>query len=103
MRTSYVQIDGVLVDKATLAERPIAADSGALWGDRGYDGQRAPDGTDISTRTKHREYMRSRGITTIDDYTNEFKQAEKKRASAMAGVDPTRKADIARALERHRG
>ena len=38
----------------------VRADSGALWGDRSYDGMRAPDGTDISSRTKHREYMKAK-------------------------------------------
>lgn len=52
----------------------------ALAGDRHYEGMRAPDGTDISSRTKHREYMRSRGLTTADDFASTWKRAENERA-----------------------
>ena len=57
----------------------------ALAGDRHYDGLRAPDGTDISSRTKHREYMKSRGLTTTDDFTNTWSAAEKERAAMRSG------------------
>jgi putative FmdB family regulatory protein len=51
----------------------------ALAGDRHYDGLRAPDGTDISSRTKHREYMARTGLTTVDDFQSTFAKAEKAR------------------------
>lgn len=51
----------------------------ALAGDRHYDGLRAPDGTDISSRTKHREYMKRTGMTTADDFKGEWARAEKER------------------------
>ena len=31
-----------------------------------YDGLRATDGTDISSRTKHRDYCRARGLVVAD-------------------------------------
>ena len=51
----------------------------ALAGDRHYDGLVAPDGTDISSRTKHREYMKSRGLATADDFAETWRRAEKER------------------------
>lgn len=58
----------------------------ALAGDRHYEGMRATDGTDISSRTKHREYMRQRGLTTADDFKGEWKQASKERAEYFQGT-----------------
>lgn len=57
----------------------------ALAGDRHYDGLRASDGTDISTRSKHRAYMKQHNLTTIDDFKQEFSKAEKWRKSFAAG------------------
>jgi putative FmdB family regulatory protein len=71
-----------------------------LAGDRGYEGMRAPDGTDLSTRTKHRAYMKERGITTADDFKGEWQRAAVRRAEDMAGVDPGRREDIARAIDK---
>ncbi len=51
----------------------------ALAGDRHYDGLRAHDGSDISSRTKHREYMRRNGLTMTSDFTNTWKETEKQR------------------------
>lgn len=58
----------------------------ALAGDRHYDGLRASDGTDISSRSKHREYMRAKGLTTIDDFTETFKRKEEERAALRSGT-----------------
>lgn len=76
---------------------PALAIHNPLAGDRGYDGMRTSDGVDISTRTKHRAYMKERGITTADDYRNEWKTAAQQRAADLAGDDPSRREDIARA------
>lgn len=51
----------------------------ALAGDRHYDGMRAQDGTDISSRTKHREYMKRHGLTTYDDFKQTFAKEQEKR------------------------
>lgn len=51
----------------------------ALAGDRHYDGLRAQDGTDISSRSKHREYMKKHGLTTVDDFKGTWAAAERKR------------------------
>ena len=69
-----------------------------LAGDRLYDGMRATDGTDISTRSKHRAYMKERNLTTVDDYRETWKRDAEKRADRAAGNDPTRRDDLARAV-----
>jgi hypothetical protein len=56
-----------------------------LTSDAIYDGLRATDGSDISTRTKHREYMRRNGLTTADDFTGEWAKAAQKRAEFFQG------------------
>jgi hypothetical protein len=94
-------------DRVTLEFHEVTADyepdaarcDSALWGDRHYDGMRSTDGADISTRSKHREYMRRHGLTTIDDFGSSYWRAHAaKREAIAAGVDPNRKHDIARAL-----
>lgn len=64
-----------------------------LAGDRHYDGLRATDGTDISTRTKHRQYMKANGLSMVDDYKETWKQAQKERDAIRSGDvrDPTRR------------
>lgn len=68
----------------------------ALAGDRHYDGLRAPDGTDISSRTKHREYMARTGLTTADDYTQSWKRAEDERTALRTATfqDKELRADL---------
>lgn len=57
----------------------------ALAGDRHYEGLRAPDGTDISSRTKHREYMKRTGLTTVDDFKGVWQKAAKEREEFFSG------------------
>ena len=73
----------------------------ALAGDRHYDGLRAPDGTDISSRDKHRAYMKRTGLTTVDDYKDTWARAAKDRADYYTGRKGTiTKADIRETIER---
>jgi len=76
----------------------VRADSGALWGDRSYDGMRAPDGTDISTRTKHREYMKAAGVTTMDDFKDTWARAKVERENYYQNGGSFKRADIERAI-----
>jgi hypothetical protein len=71
-----------------------------LTSDAIYDGLKAPDGTDISTRAKHREYMRRNNLTTMDDFTETWKQAARERERSMAGEDPSRVHDVVRAIHK---
>lgn len=60
--------------------------SNALAGDRHYDGLIATDGTDISTRTKHRAYMKAHGLTMADDFKGTWAQAQKEREALRSGT-----------------
>ena len=40
---------------------------------------------DIGSRMKHREFMRQRGLTTADDYKEEWKKAAKEREKIRTG------------------
>ena len=76
----------------------MRTDSGALWGDSSYDGMRAPDGTDISSRTKHREYMRATGLTTTDDFSQTWAKAKQERERLYTQGGTFRRQDIERAI-----
>lgn len=98
-RRRYIQINGELVE-ITDDMKPQSQynDSGALWGDRHYDGLRAPDGTDISTRAKHQAYMRATGLTTTDDFKSQWaKQTEARERYVQSGGSISRN-DIQRAI-----
>jgi len=79
---------------------PGLAVHNALASERHYDGLRATDGTDISTRAKHRAYMREHNLTTVDDFAQTWKRDAEKRAAALAGEDTTRGRDVAQAMEK---
>lgn len=68
----------------------------ALAGDRHYDGMRAPDGSDISSRTKHREYMKRHGLTTADDFGSTWNSAAKEREALRTATfsDKELRADL---------
>jgi hypothetical protein len=67
----------------------VALDN-ALAGDRHYDGMQAPDGSDISTRSKHREFMKRTGLTTTDDFKGEWATAQKQREERRQGIHEDR-------------
>jgi len=107
-RTVYVYTkapDGTVERHEKLEPQRLNADAGALWGDRSYDGLKATDGSDIGTRTKHREYMRRHGLTTADDFKDVWAKAQKDRdlyRQGLAGGAVTRN-DIAEAMARLQG
>jgi len=70
-----------------------------LWNDRSYDGLQATDGVSISSRTKHREYMKARGLTTADDFKDTWAKAAQDRADYYQGRKGTvTKEDIRRTI-----
>ena len=87
---------------ADYAPLPRQRADGTLWNDRSYEGLRASDGTDISSRTKHREYMKRHGLTTADDFKGQWAKAEQARneyrTSGKGGAITRR--DIAAVVER---
>lgn len=62
-----------------------AAVNNVLAGDRHYDGLRATDGADISSRSKHREYMKRHGLAMASDYTESWAKAQAKRDAYRRG------------------
>ena len=69
-----------------------------------YGGLQASDGTDISTRRRHREYMKANGLSMVSDFTEHWKAAEKRRAAIQSGEADTkeRREIIGRALHEAR-
>jgi hypothetical protein len=91
---------GELIEVTADYQPEMRTDSGALWGDRSYEGMKAPDGTDISTRTKHREYMKANGVTTMDDFKDTWAQAKVSRERYMTEGGSFKRADIERAIHK---
>ena len=99
-RRRYIQDKNTLelIEIADGYQPEMRTDSGALWGDRSYDGMKAPDGTDISSRTKHREYMKATGLTTADDFKQTWATAKQERESAYTQGGSFSKRDVERAI-----
>lgn len=64
---------------------PSIRGDAALWGDRGYDGMSTTDGRDISSRTKHRQYLKETGMVTFDDYQETFAKRQAERDAYHSG------------------
>jgi hypothetical protein len=69
---------------------------GADWEERGretghkseeeiYGSLTATDGSDISTRRRHREYMKANGLSLADDFKGHWEDAAKKREAVLSG------------------
>ena len=102
MRTTYVQDPDTLelVPKDEYIPRRHLTPHHLVMGDRHYDGMRATDGTDISTRAKHKAYMKANNLTTTDDFASTWKKEAQKRAEYFkdAKHGATRREDVARAI-----
>ncbi|CAB4166615.1 hypothetical protein UFOVP840_42 [uncultured Caudovirales phage] len=101
-RYVYDEKLGRLVElTAEPPERANAQDHlGSLWGDRHYDGMRASDGADISSRKKHREYMKRHGVTTADDFKDTWARARQQRDEYYTRGGTVRRQDIVATIER---
>ena len=105
MKRRYIQ------DPQTLELIEITQDSepnrlrgdASLWGDRSYDGLRAPDGTDISSRSKHKAYMKATGLTTSDDFKGEWARAKEARENYYQRGGSVSRSDVERAIARLKG
>ena len=64
-----------------------------------YDNLRATDGTDISSRTKHREYMKHNGLALADDFKQTWQQARAERDAYFRGekLNPSYREAVGRA------
>lgn len=80
---------------------PGTSTSNPLAGDRHYDGLHASDGTPIDTRTKHRQYMKEKGLTINTDFTETWKAAAVEREKISSGVSlADRRRDVQEAFSR---
>jgi hypothetical protein len=89
---------GELIEVSSEYTPEMRTDSGALWGDRHYDGLQASDGTDISTRSKQRDYMRNNNLTTADDFKTTWENSREKRDRLFTEGGTFNKRDIERAI-----
>lgn len=76
---------GTAAERWFVLDGTTAALNNALAGDRNYDGLRAQDGTDISSRSKHRAYMKANNLTMADDYKESWAKAQAKRDAYRTG------------------
>jgi len=99
-RRRYIQDrhTGELIEVTSDYQAPMRNDAGALWGDRHYLGARASDGTDISTRSKHREYMRANNVTTVDDFKDTWAKAREQRERLYTQGGTFSRRDVERAI-----
>jgi hypothetical protein len=99
-RRRYIQdrTTGELIEVTADHREPMRNDAGILWGDRHYDGLQATDGSDISTRSKHRDYMKRNNLTTVDDFKDTWAKAQKERESFYTRGGSFKRADIERAI-----
>ncbi|MCJ7432756.1 MAG: hypothetical protein MUO77_04645 [Anaerolineales bacterium] len=96
-RRRYVAIGNKWVEVDIDYRQDFPDRQDLLWNDRAYQDMNDPR---FASRSQHREYMERNGLTTADDFTNEWKDAAKKRAAFYQGVDPTRGRDIAEAVQK---
>lgn len=103
-RRSYVYDEqlGQMVERTREPVRRANAQDhlGGLWGDRHYDGMRASDGEDISSRKKHREYMKRHGVTTSDDFKDTWARARQQRDEYYTRGGTVRRQDIVASIEK---
>jgi putative FmdB family regulatory protein len=84
-----------------LSVVPGSAVSNSLAGDRHYENMRATDGTDISSRSKHRAYMKANNLTTADDFQKTWSKKAEERQNFRSGAhqDTSLKQDIVQAIQ----
>lgn len=99
-RRRYIQDrhTGELIEVTQDHREPMRNDAGVLWGDRHYEGARATDGTDISTRTKHREYMAANNLALADDFKETWAKAQQQRERLYTQGGTFTRRDIERAI-----
>lgn len=98
-RYVYDEELGKMVELTPQRESMSARDRGALWNDRHYNGMQATDGTDISTRARHRAYMKRHGVTTADDFSSTWSKARESREKYYQQGGSFSKKDIQQAIQ----
>jgi hypothetical protein len=85
MRKRYVMMEGELVEVPHDYDNSRNPNTDAvLWNDRLYQ-----DGNDprFASRAQHREFMKQRGLTTIDDFQQTFADKAKERVEIRNGTN----------------
>jgi hypothetical protein len=97
----YRTVDGKVEVYEKGTEPPMDVQTRVpVLGDLHYLDTRGPNGEDLSTRTKHREFMRASGLTTMDDYKTEWRKAAEKRSALLNNTDQPTKRERREAVER---
>lgn len=85
-------------------EPDALAKNAPIMMDRHYENMAATDGTDIGSRRKHREYMKTHNLTVAEDFSPQFYERQKKEH--LQADDKARREAVARAtyevMERRR-
>lgn len=98
MTRRFIQINGELIEVTGEGRDRARGADHILWNDRAYQDMNDPR---FSSRSQHRDYMKRNNLSTVDDYTQQWKRAEEKRDQFRTkGTDASRRADIVRALEK---
>jgi putative FmdB family regulatory protein len=76
---------------AATMERVLSAVAGLaisnpLAGDRHYEGLASTDGVNIGSRSRHRQYMKDKGVTMASDYRNTWATAQREREKLRSGA-----------------
>lgn len=75
------QVEEVGADWTDVERRAPVTTEALVYGSAGL----STDGVDLSTRKRHREYMKASGVAMASDYTQSWEQAAKKRDDFYAG------------------
>jgi len=100
MKHRYIQdsVTGKLYEVDLGYSAPLPDSQHLLWNDRDYKDLKTSDGVDISSRAKHKEYMKRTGLTTMDDYKETWAKAQAKREEYRVKGGSVSREDVARAI-----
>lgn len=84
-----------------LSVVPGSASANPLAGDRHYEGLVSTEGTNVGSRSAHRQYMKDKGVTMASDFTQTWAKAHEERQKLRQGApDSTLKRDVAEVVTR---
>lgn len=82
---------------------PSRSGDAALWNDRNYTNTTGPNGEDLSSRSKHRAFMKATGLTTADDFKGSWAQSQQARENYRQKGGSISREDIARSIAKLKG
>lgn len=86
------------IDENNQPELRQAHADGVLWNDRAYQDMGDPR---FASRTEHREYMKANGLTTTDDFKDQWRKSEAARIGSRQGKTRGQfHAEIAQSIEK---